>query len=108
MPPLADRAGDNQWVRRLLAAVMLALFASLSAIDGVCCPDGCRHEQPSPSQSDSHDGADGICVLCLGGVDSSVRQDLSHCDVVTDSIRLPPLVRHLDAPADTIEHPPRS
>ena len=29
---------------------MLILFASLNAIDGICCPDGCTHEQSSTSQ----------------------------------------------------------
>ena len=29
---------------------MLILFASLNAIDGICCPDGCTHEEESTSQ----------------------------------------------------------
>jgi hypothetical protein len=28
-------------VRRLVAATLFVLFASLNAIDGICCPDGC-------------------------------------------------------------------
>ena len=43
--PKVPRRDDNQFVRRLLAAVMLALFASLNAIDGICCPDGCTHDK---------------------------------------------------------------
>jgi len=94
-------------VRRLCAVVMLALFASLNAMDGVCCPDGCTHEEQSPAQHNS-ESADGICVLCLGGVDSSASQDVSPRGVVTDRVGLPPLAHHLDAPSDPAEHPPRS
>ena len=89
-----------------MAAVMLVLFASLYAMDGFCCPDGCTHEE-SPQQYGSK-SADGICVLCLGGVDSSALPDLSPCGIVTDRVGLPPYVHHLDVPPDPVEHPPRS
>jgi hypothetical protein len=95
-------------VRRLLAAVMLVLFASLNAMDGVCCPDGCTHEQESPLEQHNPEAADGICMLCLGGVDSSVRQDLAPYGVVSDEVGLPQFAHHLDAPSDPVEHPPRS
>jgi hypothetical protein len=103
-----SKVEDNRWVRRLLAAVVLVLFASLNAMDGICCPDGCTHEQQSPSQQHRSESSDGTCMLCLGGVNSSVQQDLSRSDVVTDSVGLPPLAHHLDAPPDRVEHPPRS
>ena len=106
-PSSVSKASDNNSVRRLVAAVMLVLFASLNATDGVCCPDGCTHEQQSPSQQHTPDGTDGICMLCLGGVDSSVRQDLSPCGVATDGIGLPPFAHHVDAPSEPAEHPPR-
>ena len=47
-------------------------------------------------------------MLCLGGVDSSVRQDLSPCGVITGGVELPPFAHHLDAPSNPVEHPPRS
>jgi len=94
-------------VRRLLAAVMLILFASLNAMDGVCCPDGCTHEEQAPQQHKS-ESADGICVLCLGAVDSLALQDLSPCGIVTNRVALPPYARYLDVPTDPVEHPPRS
>ena len=87
---------------------MLVLFASLNAMDGVCCPDGCTHEEQSSAQQHKSESADGICMLCLGGVNSSVQQDLSPCDVVTNGVGMPPLALHLDAPSDPVDHPPRS
>ena len=98
----------NRSVRRLLAAVMLVLFASLNAMDGVCCPDGCTHEEQSSAQQHKSESADGICMLCLGGVDSSASQDLSPRGIVTDRVGLPPFAHHLDAPSDPVDHPPRS
>jgi hypothetical protein len=106
VPPY--KADDNEFVRRLLAAVMLVLFTSLNAMDGVCCPDGCTQEEQSPAQQHNSESADGICVLCLGGVDSSALQDLSPCGIVTDRVAVPPFAHHLDAPSDPVEHPPRS
>lgn len=102
------KADDNQFVRRLLAAVMLVLFTSLNAMDGVCCPDGCTREEQSPAQPHNSESAAGICVLCLGGVDSSTLQDLSPCGILTDRVGLPPFAHHLDVPSDPVEHPPRS
>jgi hypothetical protein len=86
---------------------MLVLFASLNAMDGICCPDGCTHEPQSLSQQHTPGPADGICMLCLGGVDSSVRQDLSPCAVIADSVGLPPFEHPLDALMEPVEHPPR-
>jgi hypothetical protein len=94
-------------VRKLLATVMLVLFASLNAMDGVCCPDGCTQAEQPPAQRHRPE-SDGICVLCLGGVDSSELQDLSPCGIVIDRVGLPPLAHHLDVPPDPVEHPPRS
>jgi hypothetical protein len=34
----------NREVRRFAAILVLVMFASLNAIDGICCPDGCTHE----------------------------------------------------------------
>jgi hypothetical protein len=87
---------------------MLVLFASLNAMDGVCCPDGCTHEEQSSAQQHKSESADGICMLCLGGVDSSASQDLSPRGIVTDRVGLPPFAHHLDAPSDPVDHPPRS
>jgi len=98
----------NHWVRRLVAAAMLVLFASLSAIDGICCPDGCTHEQTSAAQHHDRESSDGRCVLCLGGVESAVPQAASGAAIVTN--RFAPLLftHHLDAPTDPPEHPPRT
>ena len=98
----------NQRVRRLVAAAMLVLFASLNAIDGICCPDGCTHEQASTSQHHDRESSGGSCVLCLGVVESAVPQTASSAGTVTN--RFAPLLftHHLDAPTDPPDHPPRS
>jgi hypothetical protein len=87
---------------------MLTLFASLNAIDGICCPDGCTHEQPSTSQHDDRQASDGTCVLCVGGVESSIALTPLPSAIVTNGIALPLFTHHLDAPTDPPDHPPRS
>jgi hypothetical protein len=94
-------------VRRLLAAVLLVLFASLNAVDGVCCPDTCTEEQ-GPSQEHDRESSDASCVLCLGGVESAVPQTPSASGIVTDRFTPLLLTRHLDAPTEPPDHPPRS
>jgi hypothetical protein len=95
-------------VRRLVAAAIVVLFASLNAVDGICCPDGCTHEQASTSQHNDRESSDGSCVLCLGGVESGDPQTLSASDIVSDRFTPLLLTRHLDAPTDPPDHPPRS
>jgi hypothetical protein len=101
-------AEDNQCVRRLVAATMFVLFASLNAIDGICCPDGCTREQASTSQHHDRESSDGKCVLCLGGVESAAPHTPSASVTVMNRFDGLPLSLHLDAPADPPDHPPRS
>ena len=103
----AHEAGHNQCVRRLVAAMILVLFASLNAIDGICCPDGCTHEQASTSQHHDRKSSDGSCVLCLGGVESAVPQVASGARTVSNRFAPLPFTHHLDAPTDPLDHPPR-
>jgi hypothetical protein len=58
------------FVRRLLATAILLVFA-LNAIDGICCPDGCTHDNQSTVQQHGDLGGAGSCMLCLGGTDSA-------------------------------------
>ena len=88
--------------------MVLVVFAFLNGMDSVCCADGCTRGQQSLAQPHNPESTAGICALCLGGLDSSVRQELSACGIVTDRVGLPPLAHHLDAPSDPLEHPPRS
>ena len=104
----APEAEHNQCVRRLVAAAIVALFASLNAIDGICCPDGCTHEQASTSQNHDRESSDGTCVLCLGGVESAVPHTPSAPGTVTNRFAALLLTHHLDAPTDPPDHPPRS
>jgi hypothetical protein len=99
---------DNQSVRRLVGAAIVVLFASVNAVDGICCPDGCTHEQASTSQHSDRDSFDASCVLCLGGVESAVSQAPSGSGTVTNPFAALLLTPHLDAPTDPPDHPPRS
>jgi hypothetical protein len=105
MPP---ESGDNQCVRRLVAATMFVLFASLNAIDGICCPDGCTHEQASTSQRHDRESSDGSCVLCLGGIESAASHTPPASVTVANRVAGLVLTLHLDAPTDPPDHPPRS
>ena len=104
----AQETDDNQFVRRLLAAVMLVVFASLNAIDGICCPDGCSHESESTSQQHGGHSGDGSCMLCLGGIDSPAAPLLAPSGILTIRVGHPPLRCHLDALANPPDHPPRA
>jgi hypothetical protein len=87
---------------------MLILFASLNAIDGICCPDGCTHEQPSASQHHEGQSPEGTCVLCVGGIESSIALAPLATPFVTSRLALRHFTHHLDAPIDPPDHPPRS
>jgi hypothetical protein len=88
-------------VRPLVAVVVMLVFASLIAIDGICCP---RSIAQRPDQHSS----DGSCMLCLGGIDSAAAPALSPSGIVTNRIGLPPLSSHLNALTKPPEHPPRA
>jgi hypothetical protein len=95
-------------VRRFLAVGILVVFASLNAIDGICCPDGCTHEREVTSQQHGDDAGDGSCMLCLGGIDSPVAPVLTPSGMLTTRIEHAPLRSHIDALANPPDHPPRA
>ena len=95
-------------MRRSLAAAVLAVFASLNAIDGICCPDGCTDGRESTSQQQGGDAGDASCMLCLGGIDPAAAPVLTPAGVLTTRIEHASLRSHLDALADPPDHPPRS
>jgi hypothetical protein len=107
-PMRLRQTAHNELVRRFLASAMLIVFASLNAIDGICCPDGCTHEQPATSQHDAHQSSDGACALCVGGVESSIVPAPLPSTILAIRVALPLFTHHLDAPADPPDHPPRS
>ena len=95
-------------MRRFAAILMLVIFASLNAIDGICCPDGCTHEEEASSSPSLPQGGEGICVLCVGGLNSPAPEDLSPgVPVVAVVARIAATSPH-DVPPDPPEHPPRS
>ncbi len=109
VPARSDQeAGDNRIVRRFLAVAILVVFASLNAIDGICCPDGCTHEGESTSQQQSDHSGDGSCMLCLGSIVAAAVPVLTPSGIVTTRAGHPPLVSLLDAFANPPDHPPRA
>jgi hypothetical protein len=56
----------NPRVRRLLAACLLVVFATLATMDAVACPDGCQ-TSGSSSAADQCSNS-GVCIFCTGGV----------------------------------------
>jgi hypothetical protein len=98
----------NREVRRLAAILMLVIFASLNAIDGICCPDGSTHEEEASSTPSSPQSGEGICVSCVGGLSSPVPDDHSPgTPVVSVVARMPDTNPH-DVSPEPPEHPPRS
>jgi hypothetical protein len=98
----------NRIVRKLLGAAILVVFASLNAIDGICCPDGCTHERESTSQQQTDHSGDGSCMLCLGSIVSDAIPVLTPSGIVTTRAGQPPLKSLLDAFANPPDHPPRA
>jgi hypothetical protein len=91
-----------------VAVAAIVVFASLNAIDGVACPDGCTHEKEISSQPGGSQLHDGICVLCVGGVNSSASEDLSPGALVAVRVAPAPTTNPGDVPPDPPEHPPRA
>jgi len=78
-------------VRKLLAVVILVVIASLNAIDGICCPDGCTHQRESASQQSNDHSGDGSCMLCLGSIVSAAIPVLTPSGLLTTRAAHPPL-----------------
>jgi hypothetical protein len=93
-------------VRQSVAALLLAIIASLSAVDGVCCPDGCTQERQSSTFS-PQTSSDGACVLCVG-IDRSPHHDLSPGAVLTRRIVIPIWLATGADSCEPFEHPPRT
>jgi hypothetical protein len=59
-------------MRRLTAALVLAVFVSLSAVDALCCPDGCTDGTTTAAATLQHASDAGTCMQCLGGLNAPV------------------------------------
>ena len=88
---------------RLFAALLIALLATVSALDLVACPDGCADESP---MSQTLPTAPSVCPLCHGwsGVTVAVPYSPAVTRVIVEALavtaeRTPHLPR--------IEHPPK-
>jgi hypothetical protein len=95
----------NLAVRRLLAACLLVVFATLATTDAVACPDGCQ-SAGSPTGADRCN-ATGNCVFCTGGV----IQLAEHTAIAPQFVALPAPVFADQTPpilsAAVLDHPPR-
>jgi hypothetical protein len=87
---------------------ILVVFASLNAIDAICCPDGCTHERESASEQQGDHAGDGSCMLCLGGIDAVAAPALTPAGLLTTRIGHARLRSPLDALANPPDHPPRA
>jgi hypothetical protein len=85
----------------------LIVFASLTGADAVCCADGCRDE-PSSSQQHTPESPRGICLFCLGGVDTANPRQLPSSPIYTSGVSAPSVLSELDEPPHPVDHPPRS
>jgi hypothetical protein len=97
----------NRHVRKLATILVLVMFASLNAFDGICCPDGCTHNQAA-SSSPSGGSTEGACVLCAGGLQGPVLEDLAPVDLIRSDVGRVAAADPHDVPPDPPEHPPRS
>jgi hypothetical protein len=97
----------NRNVRRFATVLLMVLFASLNAIDGICCPDGCRHQRQTFSDSSSPQPSSGMCVLCVGGVDSAPLGRLSPGPFIVSEITRSVIVNPSDVRPAPPDHPPR-
>ena len=95
-------------MRRLAAVLMLVAFASLNAIDGICCSDGCTHELNAFSRPSTPQGGEGICVLCAGGLSSPAPEDLSPGVPVVAVVAPVSMTNPDDVAHEPPDHPPRS
>jgi hypothetical protein len=87
--------------------LLLAVFASLNAIDGICCPDGCAHEEDQSSSPTLPLANSGICVLCVGGLNAPDSDDPSPAAPVITAVTHLVVTTPSDIPSDPPEHPPR-
>jgi hypothetical protein len=85
---------------------MLVVFAFLNAIDGICCPDGCTHEETASSAPTGR-SADGVCVLCTGGLQGPVLEDPAPAAIMRYDVTRVAVADPHDVPPDPPEHPPR-
>jgi hypothetical protein len=94
-------------VRRFAAVTVLSLFAFFGAIDGVCCPDSCTHDQEASAVAGAQ-GTDEICALCVGGLNTYTPDDLSSGAPVVAGITRAATSNPPDVSADPPYHPPRA
>ena len=86
--------------------MVLSLFAFFGAIDGVCCPDSCTHDEEASSAA-SAASTDEICVLCVGGLNASLSDDVSPGALVVARLVRAATSKPPNVSVDPPYHPPR-
>jgi hypothetical protein len=95
-------------VRRVLAAMLLVLAATLPVIDTVSCPDGCteaHHEFiDAGSCTGSHDAA---CLLCVGGYGIARAASILIAADSVSPLAVPPSPHIISNTPPSLDRPPR-
>src|SRR5262245_49842563 len=86
-------------VCRFVAAFVLALIASLAAVDPVLCPDGC-----SDNARALHPGA---CLSCQHGIITTELENPISTPIRISLHPETPVLRLMFTPSHAIDHPPR-
>src|SRR5262245_53162445 len=95
-------------MRRLIAALILAVVASLQIGDPLVCPDGCTDESgPTQSAPLSTHNAPGACLLCHSGLLADPDIPPPTIALVESGIAPPPDADITSITIRRIEHPPR-
>ena len=95
-------------MRRLIAALILAVVASLHVADPLVCPDGCTDDRRTTQSApvSTHD-APGSCLLCHSGLLAGPDISRPTVALVESGIAPQPDADIASHTTRRIEHPPR-
>jgi hypothetical protein len=88
--------------------LVLTVFVVLVAGDAVCCPDGCTEQAQSTDSQHSGSSPDAVCLLCLGGADTTPRGIPVAAAVIVDRLPFPSVVLVSDNGIPPPHRPPRA
>jgi hypothetical protein len=95
-------------MRRVIAALILAVVASLHIADPLVCPDGCTDDsRPTQSAPLSTHAVPGACLLCQSGLLAAPDIPSPTVALVVSGIVSQPDIDIALPTIRRIEHPPR-
>jgi hypothetical protein len=94
-------------MRKLVAAVLVALLTSLASVDAIACPDGCTDEAQEHNAGQPASSGAG-CMLCQHAVSPAVSIAILSPVEPVQRFHGPPSPDLVVSPSIGIEHPPRS